>query len=63
MDIHGLYGGDNNISETAVMDIEEMRQASQQPEINIVVQVELSPLYTFRLPTYLPDYGTYRLLP
>ncbi len=52
---------DNNLSSAAVEDIEEMRQASAGANINIIVQVELSPIYTFRLPGYLADYTTWRL--
>ncbi len=54
-------GGDNNISDSAVKDIEEMRQASFSYDINIIVQVELSPVYTFFLPYFIPNYDTYRL--
>ncbi len=54
-------GGDNNISDSAVKDIEEMRQASFSYDINIIVQVELSPVYTFFLPPFIPGYDTYRL--
>jgi hypothetical protein len=54
-------GADNNLSEEAIKDIEEMRQASTDSRINIVVQMELSPKYSFTLPSYLSDYNTHRL--
>lgn len=54
-------GADNNLSEEAIKDIEEMRQASYDSRINIVVQVELSPKYSFVPPSELADYNTHRL--
>ncbi|MEZ0329264.1 MAG: clostripain-related cysteine peptidase [Dissulfuribacterales bacterium] len=54
-------GGDNNLSEEALKDIEEMRQASFDGRINVLVQVELSPKYSFTPPSYLADYNTHRL--
>lgn len=54
-------GGDNNLSEEAIKDIEEMRQASNDPRINIVVQAELSQKYSFTPPSELADYSTHRL--
>lgn len=54
-------GADNNLSEEAIKDIEEMRQASYDSRINIVVQVELSSKYSFSPPSFLSDYNTHRL--
>lgn len=55
-------GADNNLSEEAIKDIEEMRQASNDPRLNIMVQVELSPKYSFTPPSDIADYNTHRLL-
>lgn len=54
-------GGDNNLSEAAVSDIEEMSKAAGSADVNIIVQVELGSKYTFALPSYMSDYNTYRL--
>lgn len=54
-------GGDNSLSEAAVSDIEEMSKAVGSADVNIIVQVELGSKYTLYLPSYIPDYNTYRL--
>lgn len=54
-------GGDNNLSEAAVSDIEEMSKAAGSADVNIILQVELGSKYTFTLPSYMSDYNTYRL--
>ncbi len=54
-------GADNNLSEEAIKDIKEMQQASYDPRINIVVQVELGSKYSFTPPQQLSDYNTHRL--
>ncbi len=37
--------GDNNLAEAAIEDIEEMMKVGSSAEVNIVVQVDLSPIY------------------
>ncbi|MBF0103547.1 MAG: hypothetical protein HQK77_21830 [Desulfobacterales bacterium] len=54
-------GGDNNLSDAAITDVEEMKQASIHTNVNVIVQIECSSNYTFKLPEYLPDYNTHRL--
>ncbi|MBF0102089.1 MAG: hypothetical protein HQK77_14395 [Desulfobacterales bacterium] len=54
-------GADNNLSEAALGDIEEMRKAFINTSVNVVVQVECSVYYSFYLPEYMPDYYTHRL--
>lgn len=55
-------GGDNNLSEAALSDLEEMRQAVSHAGLNVVIQAECSNKYSFNLPDYVPGYNTYRLL-
>jgi len=55
-------GGDNNLSDAGIADIEEMRSATSNANVNCVVQVECSPNYSFALPSYMQaGYLTYRL--
>lgn len=54
-------GGDNNLSEAAEQDIEEMRSATFGSNVNVVVLAELSNQYSFNPPTYLNDYNTHLL--
>ncbi len=54
-------GGDNNLSTGAVADVEEMRAATSSADVNVIVQVELSPMAQILLPSWAPGYNTYRL--
>ena len=55
-------GGDNNLSQAGIADIEEMKNATSNANVNCVVQVECSPNYSFALPNYMQaGYITYRL--
>ncbi|MCP4687359.1 MAG: hypothetical protein GY859_04865, partial [Desulfobacterales bacterium] len=54
-------GADNNLSEAAEKDIEEMRSATFGSAVNVVVLAELSNQYSFSPPAYLSDYNTHLL--
>ncbi len=54
-------GGDNNLSEAAEKDIEEMRTATFGNDVNVVVLAELSNQYSFSPPGYLADFNTHLL--
>ncbi len=54
-------GGDNNLSEAAEKDIEEMRTATFGSDVNVVVLAELSNQYSFSPPGYLGDFNTHLL--
>lgn len=56
-------GGDNNLSQAGLSDVEEMRNATSNGNVNCIVQIECSPNHTFQLPDYMQSgYTTYRLL-
>lgn len=55
-------GADNSLSEAAPVDIEEMRKATISSNVNVIVQVEMSPNYSVVLPSYLSDFNTHRLV-
>ncbi len=54
-------GGDNNLSEAAEQDIEEMRSATFGNDVNVIVLAELSNQHSFSPPSYLKDYETHLL--
>ncbi|SLM29436.1 exported hypothetical protein [Desulfamplus magnetovallimortis] len=55
-------GGDNNLSQAGIADVEEMKAATSNSSVNCIVQIECSPNHSFSLPSYMQSgYSTYRL--
>ncbi len=52
--------GDNNLAPAAVVDLNEMEMVGSTGEVNVIVQVEFSPVYDANLPSHYRTDRTYR---